>query len=217
MRCRSWTGRGLRVLQGRTAAWSPFVLMHSFLLSPFLLSTGVVALAEMGDKTQLLALVLAAKFRKPWAIATGILIATLANHAVAAWAGAAVAGLVEGFWFQFALAASFVGLGLWSLVPDRLDENGGPPQRLGAFLTTLIAFFVVEIGDKTQIATVGLAIRFDSLPAVVLGTTLGMMLANAPVVVFGDALAERLPLRLVRRCAAVAFALLGVSVLAGWP
>jgi putative Ca2+/H+ antiporter (TMEM165/GDT1 family) len=188
-----------------------------FALDAFIVSTAVVAVAEIGDKTQLLALLLACRFRRPPPIVLGVAVATLANHAAAAFAGSWIMQTVDPAILRWVLGASFLAVAAWALVPDKLD--GEPPvwKKAGPFLATLIAFFFVEIGDKTQIATVGLAIRFDSLPAVVLGTTLGMMLANAPVVVFGDALAERLPLRLVRRCAAVAFALLGVSVLAGWP
>lgn len=179
--------------------------MQSFLLSPFLLSAGVVALAEMGDKTQLLALVLAAQFRKPYAIAAGILAATLANHALAAWAGAAAGGLLQGFWFQLALAASFVGLGLWSLVPDRLEADGVPRRRFGAFATTLVAFFLVEMGDKTQVATVALAAEYQAVAAVAAGTTLGLMAANLPAVALGQAFAGRLPLKALRLSAAAVF------------
>ena len=177
--------------------------MHSFLLS-----TGVVALAEMGDKTQLLALVLAARFRKPWAIAAGILVATLANHAVAAWIGTLAGDLLDGFWFRLALATSFVVLGIWSLVPDKLD--GAPAERrLGAFATTAICFFLVEMGDKTQVATVALAAEYQAMAAVVAGTTLGMMLANVPAVALGQAFAGRLPLRTLRLGAAAVFVAIG--------
>jgi putative Ca2+/H+ antiporter (TMEM165/GDT1 family) len=182
----------------------------------FIVSTAVVAVAEIGDKTQLLALVLACRFRKPLPIALGIAAATLANHAAAAFAGSWIMQSVDPAILRWALGASFVAVAIWALVPDKLDGEPRLWEKAGPFVATLIAFFLVEIGDKTQIATVGLAIRFESLPAVVIGTTLGMMLANAPVVVFGDALAKKLPLRFVRLCAAAVFAVLGASVLAGW-
>lgn len=179
-------------------------------------STAVVAVAEIGDKTQLLALVLACRFRRPLTITVGILAATLANHATAAFAGNWIMQMVDPSIMRWLLGASFLAVAVWALVPDKLDGTPKFSKAAGPFLTTLVAFFLVEIGDKTQIATVGLAIRFDSLVAVVLGTTLGMMIANAPVVYFGEALSRRLPLRVIRLCAATAFAVLGVSVMAGW-
>jgi putative Ca2+/H+ antiporter (TMEM165/GDT1 family) len=183
-------------------------------MEAFIVSTAVVAVAEIGDKTQLLALVLACRFRQPIPIIAGILVATLANHAAAGFAGAWIAGLVEPSLMRWLLGASFLAVAAWALVPDRLEDSDRPSLgRFGAFLTTLVMFFLVEIGDKTQIATVGLAIRFDALVAVILGTTLGMVIANAPIVLCGEALAKRLPLRVVRLCAAAIFAVLGVSVL----
>lgn len=186
-------------------------------MDPFLVSTGAVALAEMGDKTQLLALVLASRFRKPLPIVLGILIATLANHAVAGLAGGLVAHHLTGAWFSWVLGLSFLAMAAWTLVPDRLEEESRPAagRRLGAFATTLICFFLVEIGDKTQIATVALAARYADTVAVVLGTTLGMMLANVPAVFLGDRLAARLPLKLLRLAAALLFAALGLLVLLG--
>jgi putative Ca2+/H+ antiporter (TMEM165/GDT1 family) len=164
-------------------------------MEAFLTSALVVALAEMGDKTQLLAIVLTARFRKPLPIIAGILLATIANHLVAAWIGAAASQWLNSLWFRYAVALSFVAMGLWTLVPDKLDDEEKPrPARFGAFLTTLIWFFLVEIGDKTQIATVALAARFHGVWAVAAGTTLGMMLANAPVVLAGARLVERIPL-----------------------
>lgn len=176
---------------------------HVFLMYAFFLSAGVVALAEIGDKTQLLALLLAARFRNPVAIGFGILIATLANHALAAWIGTLAGGLLGGFWFHLVIAASFVALGLWSLVPDRLE--GVQLRQLGPFATTLIAFFLFEIGDKTQLATVALAAEYKSVPAVTVGSTLGLMAANLPAVALGQAFAGRLPLRALSLGAAAVF------------
>ena len=183
------------------------------LLGPLAVSTGVVALAEIGDKTQLLALVLAARFRRPWPIVAGILVATIANHAVAGLAGAWFAHLLEGPWLRWIIAGSFVAVGIWALFPDRFEDDDKPTmERYGAFLTTTIAFFFVEIGDKTQIATVALAGRFAAdVAAVVAGTTIGMILANAPAVWLGDKLAHRLPLKLIRICAASVFVVLGIA------
>ena len=183
------------------------------LLGPLAVSTGVVAIAEIGDKTQLLALVLAARFRRPWPIVAGILVATIANHAVAGLAGAWFAHLVEGPWLRWIIAGSFVAVGIWALFPDRFEDDDKPAmERYGAFLTTTIAFFFVEIGDKTQIATVALAGRFAAdVAAVVAGTTIGLILANAPAVWLGDKLAHRLPLKLIRICAAGVFVVLGIA------
>ena len=183
------------------------------LLGPLAVSTGVVALAEIGDKTQLLALVLAARFRRPWPIVAGILVATIANHAVAGLAGAWFAHLLEGPWLRWIIAGSFVAVGIWALFPDRFEDDDKPAmERYGAFMTTTIAFFFVEIGDKTQIATVALAGRFAAdVAAVVAGTTIGMILANAPAVWLGDKLAHRLPLKLIRICAAGVFVVLGIA------
>jgi Ca2+/H+ antiporter, TMEM165/GDT1 family len=185
-------------------------------MEALLVSTAVVAVAEIGDKTQLLALVLACRFRAPLPVILGILFATLANHAAAGFAGAWVASAVDPAIMRWALGLSFLAVAVWALIPDKLEEE--EPKKLagfGPFLTTLVAFFLVEIGDKTQIATVGLAIRFDDLAAVVVGTTLGMLLANAPVVYFGDGIAKRLPLKFVRMAAATIFVVLGLSVLIG--
>jgi putative Ca2+/H+ antiporter (TMEM165/GDT1 family) len=183
------------------------------IFGPLAVSTGVVALAEIGDKTQLLALVLAARFRRPWPIVAGILVATIANHAVAGLAGAWFAHLLEGPWLRWIIAGSFVAVGIWALFPDRFEDDDKPAmERYGAFLTTTISFFFVEIGDKTQIATVALAGRFAAdVAAVVAGTTIGMILANAPAVWLGDKLAHRLPLKLIRICAAAVFVVLGVA------
>ena len=179
-------------------------------------STGVVALAEIGDKTQLLALLLAARFRRPVPIILGILVATLANHACAALLGATVAGLLQGETFRWILGVSFIAMGLWTLVPDKLDEDdskAGPGERWGPFLATTVAFFLVEIGDKTQIATIALAAQFHSVVLVTAGTTLGMMAANVPAVLIGGFAAQRLPLATIRAVAAALFILLGVLVM----
>jgi putative Ca2+/H+ antiporter (TMEM165/GDT1 family) len=185
-------------------------------MESFLVSTGIVALAEMGDKTQLLSLVLAARFRKPWPIIGGILLATLANHALAGAAGTWVTTLLGPDVLRWVLGGSFLAMAGW-LIPDKLDEgDGGQAPRLGVFATTLIAFFLAEMGDKTQIATVMLAAQYNAWAAVVAGTTLGMLLANAPVVWFGDAVTRRVPIRVVHLVSAVIFAVLGVGALLGW-
>lgn len=180
-----------------------------------LTSTLVVALAEIGDKTMLLAILLASRFRKPVPITLGILFATLANHGVASLIGQSVAGLLDGAVFRYAVAASFVAMAAWTLVPDRLDDDGDrKPARFGAFLTTLVAFFLVEMGDKTQIATVALGAQFRSVIAVTLGTTLGMMLANVPAIYFGNRILEVVPLRTVRLVAALLFLIVGIWIAA---
>ncbi len=188
-------------------------------MEAFLTSATVVALAEIGDKTMLLAIVLAARFRRPWPVVWGILFATLANHFLAALLGATIAGVLDGVWFRYAVAAGFVAMGLWTLIPDKLDEDEEPKGRGGAFLTTLIAFFLVEIGDKTQIATIALGARFDATLAVTAGTTLGMMIANVPAVFAGDALTRRVSLKAIRIVAAVLFVAIGLLLAAqtaGW-
>jgi putative Ca2+/H+ antiporter (TMEM165/GDT1 family) len=182
-------------------------------MEAFFISTAVVAVAEIGDKTQLLALMLAARYRKPVPIILGILCATLANHALAAWVGAAVAAWVGADAMRWILGATFIVMAGWCLIPDKADDGPQAARQAGAFLATLVAFFIVEIGDKTQIATVALAARFQSLVAVTAGTTFGMLLANVPVVLFGDAIARRLPLRIVRGVAAILFLVLGVAAL----
>jgi putative Ca2+/H+ antiporter (TMEM165/GDT1 family) len=187
-------------------------------MNSLLVSTGLVAVAEIGDKTQLLALLLACRYRKPVPIILGILVATVANHALAGIAGAWAGSLIEGPWLRWLVGLSFLAVAAWALVPDRLDDDDAPGRLMaaGAFLATLVCFFLAEMGDKTQVATVLLAARLDGLVAVVMGTTLGMLLANVPVVVFGHALASRVPARAMRRAAAVLFAGLGTAVLAGW-
>jgi putative Ca2+/H+ antiporter (TMEM165/GDT1 family) len=182
-------------------------------MDALLFSTLAVAIAEIGDKTQLLALMLAARYRKPWPIVAGIVVATVLNHALAGWLGALIGDWVDPRWLRWLVVASFVAVALWALVPDELDEDGAPKaSRFGPFVATALAFFVVEIGDKTQIATVVLAARYDPLWQVIAGTTLGMVLANAPVVLLGAKFAAKLPLRAARWTAAAVFAVLGAWV-----
>jgi len=178
-----------------------------------LISTGVVALAEIGDKTQLLAMLLAARYRKPVPIILGILCATLLNHFAAAEAGKWVMHALGPRLMPWALAISFIGMAVWMLIPDKLDHNTRLMDRFGVFGATCVAFFLAEMGDKTQIATMALAARFDSLPLVVTGTTLGMMIANVPAVFVGQAAADKLPQRLVHGVAALIFALLAIATL----
>jgi putative Ca2+/H+ antiporter (TMEM165/GDT1 family) len=175
-------------------------------------STALVALAEMGDKTQLLAMLLATRFRRPVPIILGILVATLANHFLAALVGHAVAGVLTQPWFRYAIAGSFIAMAAWTLIPDKFDEDAPlhAPSGAGVFLTTLIAFFLVEMGDKTQIATVALGARFHNIAWVAAGTTIGMMLANIPAVYLGEAATKIVPLKYVRIGAAVIFLGLGV-------
>jgi hypothetical protein len=186
-------------------------------MEAFLVSTGIVALAEMGDKTQLLSLVLAARYRKPWPIVLGILVATLANHGLAGAVGSWVTTVVGPDVLRWVLGASFIAMAVWMLIPDKLDdEEGDSAPRMGVFLTTVVSFFLAEMGDKTQIATVMLAAQYNAWFAVVAGTTLGMMLANAPVVWLGEAITQRVPLRRVHLISAGIFAVLGTLALLGW-
>lgn len=185
-------------------------------MEALLTSTLLVAVAEIGDKTQLLSFVLAARLRQPWAIIAGIFAATIANHALAGSLGAWLAHLAGPGVMQWVTGVLFIGFGLWALHPDALDDDP-KIHRAGAFVTTLIAFFIAEMGDKTQLATVALAARFDSLAAVVLGTTLGMMLANVPAVMIGEKLAARLPMKAIRLSAAGLFILTGALTLLGSP
>jgi putative Ca2+/H+ antiporter (TMEM165/GDT1 family) len=184
-------------------------------LEAFLISTGIVALAEIGDKTQLLAFLLAAKFRKPWPIVFGILVATLANHAFAGALGAWITSLLTPEVLRWVLGLSFLAMAVWTLIPDKLEEGDAKLAHLGVFGTTLVAFFLAEMGDKTQFATVGLAAHYNAFVPVVAGTTLGMMIANVPAVLLGDRIAQRMPVRLVHMIAAAIFAVIGVLTLAG--
>jgi Ca2+/H+ antiporter, TMEM165/GDT1 family len=181
--------------------------MHAFLVSAIL-----VALAEMGDKTQLLSLVLAARFRRPWPIVLGVLAATVANHALAAGIGAWLTQVLGPQTIRYSVAASFLGMAAWALVPDK-PGTATPKAGLGVFAATCMAFFLAEMGDKTQLATVALAARYATVVPVVIGTTLGMLAANVPVIFAGERIAARLPLVLLRRMAAALFALLGILAL----
>jgi putative Ca2+/H+ antiporter (TMEM165/GDT1 family) len=177
-------------------------------------SAGVVAVGEIGDKTQLLALVLAARLRKPLPIVAGIVVATLANHALAGWLGNLLRAALPPAALAWVVALSFFAVAAWALKPDTLDNDKPPPvSRWGVFGVTTIAFFLAEIGDKTQVATIVLAARFDDLLAVILGTTAGMLLANVPVVLAGKLASERIPFRAVRVVAALLFAAMGVYAL----
>jgi len=183
-------------------------------LEAFLVSTGVVALGEMGDKTQLLAMLLAVRFRRPLPIVFGILVATLFNHAMAGLVGAWVAKALGADMLRWVIGVSFIAMAAWMLVPDKIEgDRPGSLGRLGVLGTTLIAFFLAEMGDKTQIATVALAARYPDLVSVVTGTTLGMMLANVPAVFAGEAIAKRVPMKLVHAIAAAIFVVLGLLTL----
>jgi Ca2+/H+ antiporter, TMEM165/GDT1 family len=182
----------------------------------FAVSTGVVALGEMGDKTQLLALLLAARFRKPLPIIAGILVATLANHAGASALGTWLTRVLDPTWMRWGLGISFIAVAIWMLIPDQADDtDAAATGRWGVFGITVVAFFLAEMGDKTQIATVMLAARYDSLWVVTAGTTLGMMIANVPAVLLGDKAVKFVPIHWVHRIAAIVFASLGVAMLAG--
>jgi Ca2+/H+ antiporter, TMEM165/GDT1 family len=183
-------------------------------LEAFLVSLGVVALAEIGDKTQLLALVLAARYRRPAPIILGILSATLVNHFAAGLLGAWLTSRISPQAMRWILGLSFLGMALWTLVPDSLDSKPTEaPPRLGVYGATAVAFFLLEMGDKTQIATVALTAKYHSVPLVVAGTTVGMLLADIPAVLLGEVAATKLPMRLMQRIAAGVFLVLGVLVL----
>ena len=184
-------------------------------MEAFLVSTGIVALAEIGDKTQLLAFILAAKFRKPVPIVIGILVATIFNHAFAGLLGSWITTLLGPETLRWVLGISFLAMAGWTLIPDKFDEEDAKLARFGVFTTTLIAFVLAEMGDKTQVATVALAAQYQSVALVVAGTTFGMMLANVPAVLLGDRIAERIPVRIVHGIAAAIFAVLGIATLLG--
>ncbi|AXY58164.1 TMEM165/GDT1 family protein [Acinetobacter chinensis] len=182
----------------------------------FLISTAIVALAEMGDKTQLLALLLAARFRKPVPILIAILLATLINHGLSAALGQFITTLLSPEVMMWILSLGFIAMAVWMLIPDQLDDETDSInrwQKFGVFGATFILFFLAEIGDKTQIATVALAARFDSLWWVMAGTTVGMMLANAPAVFIGNKMADRLPVSLIHKVGAAIFLIIGISTL----
>lgn len=172
----------------------------------------LVFASEMGDKTQLLALVLASRFRKPWAIMAGILVATLLNHGLASWAGGWLGANVDAAWLKLILAGIFFVFALWILVPDK-DSEQQDSGRFGAFLTTLVAFFLAEMGDKTQLATVALGAKFNAPIAVTIGTTLGMLAADGLAVFFGERLTRVIPMQWIRRFAALLFLIFGVYIL----
>lgn len=186
-------------------------------MEAFIVSTGIVALAEVADKTQLLSLLLATKFKKPWPIIAAIFAATLLNHGLAGALGAWLMQLLGAQVMRWVLGISFLAMAVWVMIPDKLEEEEEPRFRqLGVFGTTLILFFLAEMGDKTQIATVALAAKYHSLVPVVMGTTLGMLLANVPVVFLGEKLARKLPGKQIHAIAAVIFAALGFAALFGW-
>jgi putative Ca2+/H+ antiporter (TMEM165/GDT1 family) len=182
-------------------------------MEAFLVSAGVVALGEIGDKTQLLALILAARYKRPWPIVAGILVATIINHSIAGMVGTWLTAVVGADTLRWILGLSFLAMAAWLLVPDKLDDETVVGARYGVFATTLVAFFLAEMGDKTQIATIALAAKYDNLVAVVAGTTLGMMLADVPAVLFGDRVSRKLPIRLIHGVAAAIFAVIGIGVL----
>lgn len=189
-------------------------------MEAFLIATGVVALAEMGDKTQLLSLVLATRYRSPWAISGGILVATILNHLLAALVGESVFEWLGPDWTRWILAGSFIAMAGWMLIPDKFDDDEEnlaekKMKRYGVFVMTTVIFFLLEMGDKTQIATAILAARFQDLTAVVAGSTLGMLLANVPVVFFGDALAKKMSIEIIHRITAGIFFLMGIAILFG--
>jgi putative Ca2+/H+ antiporter (TMEM165/GDT1 family) len=188
--------------------------METYVISAFL-----VALAEMGDRTQLLAIMLAGRYRQPLPILLGILVATLANHGLAALVGYAMADVLRATWFKYAVSLSFIAMAVWALFPDKADDDTPGPARSGVFLTTAVAFFVVEMGDKTQVATAALAARFHDVLIVAAGTTTGMMIANVPAVMLGAVVTRRLPIRRLQIGAALVYLCLGVwgvIAAAGW-
>jgi putative Ca2+/H+ antiporter (TMEM165/GDT1 family) len=182
-------------------------------MQSFLISLSTVAVAEMGDRTQILSLMLAARFRRPWPILAGVLCATIANHTAAAFIGQRLGRVLTPRLLDCAVAVSMIAMALWTLKPDTLEESSPGGKRRGAFLATLVTFFIAEIGDKTQIATLALAAAYPNLPAVVAGTTTGMLIANAPVVLFGQAFSARLPLKAIRYVASALFLALGLYFL----
>lgn len=184
-------------------------------MEAFFISTGIVALAEIGDKTQLLSFILAAKFRKPLPICIGILVATLVNHALAGVVGTWITSVLRPETLRWILGISFIAMAGWMLIPDKFDEKEANFAKAGVFVTTLIAFFLAEMGDKTQIATVALAAQYQALVPVVIGTTLGMMVANVPAVILGDKIADKMPVTIVHRIAAGIFLILGIATLLG--
>ena len=185
-------------------------------MEAFLVSTGVVALAEIGDKTQLLAFILAARFKKPLPIIAGILVATLVNHGLAGALGAWITAMISPEILRWVLGLSFIGMAIWTMIPDEIEEEETKvAKQFGVFGATLVTFFLAEMGDKTQLATVAMAAHYATPLLVVIGTTLGMLIADVPAVFVGDKLAARIPMKLVHLVAAAIFALLGVATLLG--
>lgn len=184
-------------------------------MEAFLVSTLAVTIGEIGDKTQLLALILAARFRKPWPIVAGILVATLLNHSLAGIVGELIRAALDPQLLRWLLGVSFLAIALWALKPDTFDDEPKRQSGAGVFMVTFVAFFLAEMGDKTQLATVALAAKYASLPAVVAGTTLGMLIADVPAVILGDKAAPKLPFKAIRIVAAALFAVIGVAVLLG--
>ena len=184
-------------------------------MDAFLVSTSVVVLAEIGDKTQLLAFILAAKFRKPVPIILGILAATLVNHGFAGAVGSWITSMVSPTTLRWVLGVSFIGMAAWTLIPDKFEEADAKLARFGVFGTTLIAFFLAEMGDKTQFATIALAAKYHTFYEVVAGTTLGMMIADVPAVLLGDRIAKKIPVRLMHVVTALIFAIIGMVTLLG--
>ncbi len=185
-------------------------------MESLLVSTGVVALAEIGDKTQLLAFILAARFKKPLPIIAGILVATIINHGLAGALGAWITSAISPEVLRWVLGASFIGMAIWTMIPDEIDEDETQvAKRFGVFGATLVTFFLAEMGDKTQIATVAMAAHYATPVMVVIGTTLGMLIADVPAVFVGDKLANKIPMKLVHSIAAGVFAILGVATLLG--
>lgn len=196
---------------GHLSISDPRIIMESFLVP-----TGVVALAEIGDKTQLLAFILAARFKKPFPIIAGILVATLVNHGLAGALGAWITAAMSPQILRWVLGASFIGMAVWTLIPDKIEEEEMQvAKRFGVFGATLITFFLVEMGDKTQLATVAMAAHYGAPLPVVIGTTLGMLVADVPAVFVGNRLASKIPMKLVHTVAAAIFALLGIATLMG--
>ncbi len=192
-----------------------YLSFSSETLQALLVSTGVVALAEIGDKTQLLAFILAARFKKPLPIIAGILVATILNHGLAGALGAYITNAVDPSILRWLLGASFIGMAVWTLIPDKIEEEETEvAHKLGVFGATFVTFFLAEMGDKTQIATVALAAHY-AMPLMVVGTTLGMLIADVPAVFVGNKLADKIPMRLVHTIAAAIFAVLGVATLLG--
>jgi Ca2+/H+ antiporter, TMEM165/GDT1 family len=185
-------------------------------MESFIVSTGVVALAEIGDKTQLLAFILAARFKKPIPIILGILVATIANHGLAGALGAWITATLSPEILRWVLGLSFIGMAIWTMIPDEIEEDETKiAKRFGVFGATLVTFFLAEMGDKTQIATVAMAAHYGDAIMVVIGTTLGMLIADVPAVFAGDKLANKIPMKLVHSIAAAIFALLGIATLLG--